>query len=378
MEDAYDWPQVTIQLPIFNERHVVERLIDACAAMHYPRARLQMQVLDDSTDLTSMLIQRRVQQLQDAGYRVEHLQRADRTGYKAGALAHALASATGDFIVIFDADFAPPPDFLLQTLPHFQQDERIGFVQARWGHLNYEYSPITRSQALALDGHFLVEQAGRQAAGYAFGFNGSAGVWRRACIEDEQVGGWHIDTLCEDLDLSYRAQLAGWRPLFVNYVVAPAEIPPQLSGFKRQQFRWAKGSIQTLLKCAPHIRRSSWPLDKNPGRHSFGQLSAAPAASNFAPDFAAADPARCASILAAGLSQRGFGGTTAALRRGPTPAPSRRLAAALGPYWRADLAGLWAVLEQYHCRFTGAAAALGPVFAHPQIPRAKQPGSLAE
>ncbi|MCB9158006.1 MAG: glycosyltransferase family 2 protein [Caldilineaceae bacterium] len=253
-----DWPYVTIQLPIYNERHVVERLIDACAAMQYPRARLQIQVLDDSTDLTSLLVQRRVQQLQECGYHIEHIQRPDRVGYKAGALAHAFAAATGEFIAIFDADFEPPADFLLQTLPHFQQSESIGFVQARWGHLNYEYSPITRSQALALDGHFLIEQAGRQSAGYAFGFNGSAGVWRRACIEDAKVGGWHIDTLCEDLDLSYRAQLAGWQPQFLNHIVAPAEIPPQLSGFKRQQFRWAKGSIQTLLKCAPHIWHSSW------------------------------------------------------------------------------------------------------------------------
>lgn len=255
-------PKVTIQLPIYNERHVVERLIDACAAITYPLSHLQIQVLDDSNDLTSLLIQRRVQHLQEAGYNIEHIQRVDRTGYKAGALAHALATAMGDYIAIFDADFVPTKDFLLRTLPHFQHDEQIGFVQARWCHLNDAYSSLTRSQALALDGHFMIEQPGRLAAGYAFGFNGSAGVWRRACIEDDKVGGWHTDTLCEDLDLSYRAQLVGWRPLFLPHVGAPAEIPPQLSGFKRQQFRWAKGSIQTLLKCAPQIGRSSWSTVK--------------------------------------------------------------------------------------------------------------------
>ncbi|MCB0080732.1 MAG: glycosyltransferase, partial [Caldilineaceae bacterium] len=236
------------------------RLIDACAAMQYPRARLQIQVLDDSTDLTSLLIQRRVQQLQECGYHIEHIQRPDRVGYKAGALAHAFAAATGEFIAIFDADFEPPADFLLQTLPHFQQSESIGFVQARWGHLNYEYSPITRSQALALDGHFVVEQSARQTQGYPFGFNGSAGVWRRSCIEDRLVGGWQADTLCEDLDLSYRAQLAGWQPVYLPRVEAPAEVPPQLLAFKRQQFRWAKGSVQTLKKLFGTVWRSDWRL----------------------------------------------------------------------------------------------------------------------
>lgn len=256
------WPLVTIQLPIYNERHVAERLIDACAKLDYPSHRLQIQVLDDSTDDTPMLVERRVQYWQRKGVWIATIQRADRQGFKAGALAQAFPSMAGEFLAIFDADFVPPRDFLLRTLPHFftPAGATIGFVQARWGHLNVAYSPLTRAQALALDGHFVVEQAGRQRLGYPFGFNGSAGIWRRACIADRRVGGWQIDTLCEDLDLSYRAQLAGWQPCYVNEIEAPAEIPPQLIAFRRQQFRWAKGSIQTLRKLALPVWRSSWPL----------------------------------------------------------------------------------------------------------------------
>ena len=255
------WPPVTVQLPIYNERHVVARLIEACASLDYPRDRLQIQVLDDSTDDTVSIVDRRVAYWQAQGCNITAVRRADRLGYKAGALAHALPFATGDFIAIFDADFRPAPDFLRRTIPHFLTADAapIGFVQTRWGHLNCDYSPLTRSQALALDGHFAVEQAGRQAAGYLFGFNGSGGVWRRACIEDARTGGWQADTLCEDLDLSYRAQLAGWRACYVNEIVAPAEIPPQLNAYKRQQFRWAKGSIQTLRKLAGRVWRSNRP-----------------------------------------------------------------------------------------------------------------------
>ena len=255
-------PTVTIQLPIYNEQHVAERLIDACAQLNYPLDKLQIQVLDDSTDQTTALVQRRAQCWQARGWQISVLHRVDRSGYKAGALAAALPQASGEYIAIFDADFAPPPDFLLRALPPFfaEQGERIGFVQARWGHLNQDYSPLTRAQALALDGHFVVEQAGRQAAGYPFGFNGSAGIWRRACIADPAVGGWQTDTLCEDLDLSYRAQLAGWHPHYLDDLVAPAEIPPQLAAFKRQQFRWAKGSVQTLRKVGGRVWRSPWPL----------------------------------------------------------------------------------------------------------------------
>ena len=259
-----DWPAVTIQLPIYNERHVVERLIDACANLDYPRDRLQIQILDDSTDQTTAIALRRAEFWRQQGCNIQLVQRADRSGYKAGALAHALPCATGDFIAIFDADFAPPADFLRRIIPTFMepQGERIAFVQARWGHLNADYSPLTHCQALALDGHFVVEQGGRQAAGYAIGFNGSGGVWRRAAIVDQGVGGWQADTLCEDLDLSYRAQLAGWRYRYTNKIEAPAEVPPQLIAFKRQQFRWAKGSMQTLRKLGAAVWQSEWPLPK--------------------------------------------------------------------------------------------------------------------
>jgi cellulose synthase/poly-beta-1,6-N-acetylglucosamine synthase-like glycosyltransferase len=260
--DVQAWPTVTIQLPIYNEWHVIERLIDACAALDYPHHRLQIQILDDSTDQTTAIAQRRADYWQRLGIDVTVIRRPVRQGFKAGALAYAAPLAKGEFIAIFDADFAPPRDFLLRTLPCFMQadGERIGFVQSRWGHLNAAYSPLTRSQALALDGHFVVEQAGRQAGGFPIGFNGSGGIWRRACIDDPAVGGWHADTLCEDLDLSYRAQLAGWQPCFLSEVEAPAEIPPQLAAFKRQQFRWAKGSIQTLRKVGGRVWHSDWPL----------------------------------------------------------------------------------------------------------------------
>ncbi|RME55355.1 MAG: glycosyltransferase, partial [Caldilineae bacterium] len=253
-------PPVTVQLPVYNEQHVVLRLLDACARLDYPRDRLQIQVLDDSTDQTTALVQARAAYWRERGVDVTVLHRADRTGFKAGALAEALPQAKGELVAIFDADFQPPAHFLRRIAPLFIEPgaERLGFVQARWGHLNADYSALTRCQALALDGHFAVEQAARQQAGYPFGFNGSAGVWRRACIEDPAVGGWQADTLCEDLDLSYRAQLAGWRPRYLDDLEAPAEIPPQLLAFKRQQFRWAKGSIQTLRKLAGPVWRSPW------------------------------------------------------------------------------------------------------------------------
>lgn len=255
-------PFVTIQLPIYNERHVIERLIHACIHQDYPRERMEIQVLDDSTDQTRALVLQTVQTWQDQGYNITAVHRPERTGYKAGALAYALPQARGEFVALFDADFVPPPDFLARTIPHFLAEDaaRVGFVQGRWDHLNRTYSPLTASQALALDGHFAVEQEGRQLADFYFGFNGSAGVWRRACIEDPAVGGWQIDTLCEDLDLSYRAQMAGWQPRYVNHVTAPAEIPPQLSAFKRQQARWAKGSIQTLRKLGGAVWRSDRAL----------------------------------------------------------------------------------------------------------------------
>jgi cellulose synthase/poly-beta-1,6-N-acetylglucosamine synthase-like glycosyltransferase len=253
-------PLVTVQLPFYNERHVAERLIDASASLDYPADKLQIQVLDDSDDITAALVQARVAHWQKAGRWIEHIRRSARRGYKAGALADALARAQGEYLAIFDADFVPPSDFLRATLPHFAASGNapVGFVQTRWGHLNRAYSWLTQCQALALDGHFVVEQTGRADGGLAFGFNGSAGVWRRACLEDARVGGWQPDTLCEDLDLSYRAQLGGWRGVFLRHVVAPAEIPVQLAAYKRQQFRWAKGSVQTLRKLSGRVLNSPW------------------------------------------------------------------------------------------------------------------------
>ncbi len=243
-------PRVTVQLPIFNELYVVERLIDAAAALNWQRDRLQIQVLDDSDDETTTIAQARVDCFRRRGIDIALIRRAERAGFKAGALAAGLQRATGEFIAIFDADFAPPADFLEKTIPHFASAD-VGLVQARWGHLNATYSALTRAQSLALDGHFVVEQTARARNGLFFNFNGTAGVWRRECIE--QAGGWQGDTLSEDLDLSYRAQMSGWKMIFLPEVVAPAEIPPQIHAFKRQQFRWAKGSTQCLIKLAPRI-----------------------------------------------------------------------------------------------------------------------------
>jgi cellulose synthase/poly-beta-1,6-N-acetylglucosamine synthase-like glycosyltransferase len=248
-------PNVTVQLPIYNEQHVAERLIDACANLDYPPQKLQIQVLDDSDDSTTALVVATAQRMQQADVNVEVVRRESRAGYKAGALAYALPLATGDYIAVFDADFVPPPDFLRRTMPYFMDSSntRVGFVQARWGHLNRDYSWLTRCQALALDGHFVVEQNARDRSAYPFGFNGSAGIWRRACLEDPAVGGWQSDTLCEDLDLSYRAQMAGWLGLYDSSVEVPAEVPVQLLAFKRQQSRWAKGTIQTLRKLSARV-----------------------------------------------------------------------------------------------------------------------------
>jgi len=263
-EPHTDWPSVSVHLPIYNEQHVAERIINACAQLSYPTDKLTIRVLDDSNDSTTAIAHRAVQDIRDCGIRAEVVRRENRTGYKAGALAYALEDESADFIAIFDADFLPQGDFLLRTMPRFYDpgNERVGFVQTRWGHLNREDSLLTRSQAVALDGHFVVEQSGRQAAGFAFGFNGSGGVWRRACIEDPAVGGWQADTLCEDLDLSYRAQLGGWQGLYLNDVESPAEIPPQLLAFKRQQFRWAQGSVQTLRKLGKSVWSSDWSAQK--------------------------------------------------------------------------------------------------------------------
>jgi len=250
-------PVVTVQLPIFNEYHVVQRLLDAVAAVDYPRDRLEIQVLDDSTDETFALCRDKVAALKASGLDIVHIHRTNRAGYKAGALENGLHSARGEFVFILDADFVPQPDILLQLVHHFT-DEKTGMVQARWGHLNAGASLLTRLQAMFLDGHLLLEQTARARSGRFFNFNGTAGMWRRRCIED--AGGWEHDTLTEDLDLSYRAQLRGWRFVFLPDVVVPAELPEDIDGFKSQQHRWTKGSIQTCLKILPAVWRSRIPL----------------------------------------------------------------------------------------------------------------------
>jgi cellulose synthase/poly-beta-1,6-N-acetylglucosamine synthase-like glycosyltransferase len=250
-------PTVTVQLPLFNEMYVAERLIDACAALDYPREKLEIQVLDDSTDETTAIVTRKVADLRAQGVDVQLIHRPDRSGYKAGALANGLKTVKGEFIAIFDADFVPQPD-LLKTVIHYFTDPKIGLLQTRWGHLNETYSLLTRVQSIFLDGHFLIEQTARARSGRFFNFNGTAGIWRRRCIEES--GGWHTDTLTEDLDLSYRAQINGWRFLFLPEIVTPAELPIEMNAFKSQQHRWAKGSIQTCKKMLPELWRANVPL----------------------------------------------------------------------------------------------------------------------
>ncbi len=239
-------PQVTIQLPLYNEATVATRLLEHVARIVYPRDRLEIQVLDDSTDETRSLLRTEVDRLRQLGLDVAYLHRVDRTGYKAGALDAGLKVAKGDLIAIFDADFLPQPDFLSRIVPLFVADEKVGMVQARWGHLNRDHSLLTRTQALMLDGHHLVENRARSAAGWLFNFSGTGGMWRRQAIDTS--GGWQHDTLTEDLDLSYRAQLAGWKFLYRENVVSPAELPEDVSAFRAQQFRWAKGTVQTARK----------------------------------------------------------------------------------------------------------------------------------
>jgi cellulose synthase/poly-beta-1,6-N-acetylglucosamine synthase-like glycosyltransferase len=251
-------PKVTVQLPIFNEMYVVDRLIGAVCELDYPRELLEIQVLDDSTDETTEIAELAVRRYAARGFDIKYLHRVDRTGYKAGALDAGLKVAEGKFIAIFDADFVPPSDFLMRTLGYFETDPKIAMVQARWGHINQDYSLLTKVQAILLDAHFVLEHGGRNRAGCFFNFNGTAGIWRREAIPD--AGGWQHDTLTEDLDLSYRAQLRGWRFIFVPDLVCPAEVPVEMNSFKSQQHRWAKGSIQTCLKLMPRILRSKQPL----------------------------------------------------------------------------------------------------------------------
>ena len=254
-----DLPAVTVQLPLFNEMYVAERLIDAVALIRYPRDRYQVQVLDDSTDETQQICRRKITELQKRlpDLDIEYIHRGDRTGFKAGALDNGLRTAKGELILIFDADFLPQADILERTVNHFV-DPNVAVVQCRWEHLNRNFSALTEVQALILDGHFIMEHAGRSRSGRFFNFNGTAGIWRRAAIVDAE--GWEHDTLTEDLDLSYRAQLRGWTFVYLPEIEAPAELPAEMSALKAQQFRWAKGSIQVAKKLLPRIMRSNATL----------------------------------------------------------------------------------------------------------------------
>lgn len=249
-------PRITIQLPMYNELAVARRVIDATCRIDYPKDRLQIQVLDDSTDDTVEIAGRAVEYWRQRGFDIVYIHRTNREGYKAGALAHGLQTATGEFVLIFDADFIPPPEILARTADYFC-DPRVGMVQARWEHLNRDQSLLTKTQAILLDGHFVIEHAARNRSGRFMSFNGTAGLWRRTCIED--AGGWQHDTLTEDLDLSYRAQMKGWKFVFLPEVTSAAELPPDMESFKQQQYRWAKGGAQTCRKLLPTILRSNLP-----------------------------------------------------------------------------------------------------------------------
>ncbi len=251
------WPRVTVQLPLYNEPFVVERLLLAITALDYPGEQLEIQVLDDSTDGSVEIIERCVDAMRNEGLDVVRLTRTQRTGFKAGALQNGLAVAKGEYIAIFDADFLPEKDFLKKIIPYFSSDN-IGMVQTRWGHLNKDYSLLTRLQAFGLDAHFSIEQVGRSGAGSFINFNGTGGIWRKSCIHD--AGGWSADTLTEDLDLSYRAQLRGWKFAYLENVVAPAELPVLMEAIKSQQFRWNKGAAETARKNLPKVLSSSLGL----------------------------------------------------------------------------------------------------------------------
>ncbi|MCP5536264.1 MAG: glycosyltransferase [Akkermansiaceae bacterium] len=250
-------PLVTVQLPCFNEMHVMERLLDSVSALDYPKDKLQIQVLDDSTDETTEICKVEVAKLIERGFDAEHVHRTDRTGYKAGALENGTETAKGEYLFILDSDFVPNPDVLHKTI-HYFTDDKIGMIQTRWEHINRTYNALTRVQAMFLDGHLELEQTARNRSGRFFTFNGTAGIWRKSCIED--AGGWEHDTLTEDMDLSYRAQLKGWRFIFLNDVTTPAELPVDMEGFKSQQHRWTKGSIQVCKKCLVDIWRSKAPF----------------------------------------------------------------------------------------------------------------------
>lgn len=251
-------PFVTIQLPIFNEQYVASRLIRTICEFDYPKDRFEVQVLDDSTDETVEVVEREVAEWVKKGFDVRQIRRSRREGFKAGALAEGLKSAKGEFVAIFDADFTPNRDFLKKVIPHFYRSQKIGMVQTRWEHLNRDYSWLTRAQAILLDGHFVIEHTARHRSGCFFNFNGTAGIWRKDCIGD--AGGWSGDTLTEDIDLSYRAQMKGWQFIYLDDVVSPAELPVDINALKTQQHRWAKGSVQVARKLLPAILKSEYPF----------------------------------------------------------------------------------------------------------------------
>ncbi len=250
-------PHVTVQLPMFNEMYVAERLLEGVANIDYPKDKLEIQVLDDSTDETVEIGMRKAAELRERGFDVSYRHREDRHGYKAGALEAGLRDAKGDYVMVFDADFVPTPS-IVKDLIHFFTNPKVGMVQARWGHLNRDYSVLTRVQSMMLDGHFVIEHIARNRSGRFFNFNGTAGIWRRSTIID--AGGWQHDTLTEDMDLSFRAQLRGWEFIYVPTAIAPAEIPCEMNSFKGQQFRWAKGSAQTTRKLLGVVLKANIPL----------------------------------------------------------------------------------------------------------------------
>ena len=253
-----EWPSVTVQIPIYNEMYVAERIIKCASKFDYPADKLQIQVLDDSTDQTVAIVSKLVTQLQLEGINIDHLHRTSREGYKAGALKEAMSAASGEFLAIFDADFVPAPDYLKRMVPWFQPN--VGFVQARWDHLNRNHSILTRTQSIFIDAHFTLEQVARSRSGLFWNFNGTAGIWRRTALES--VGGWSADTLTEDVDLSYRTLMGGWDAVYVNDVEVPAELPVSAQGFRRQQHRWARGSLECAMKLLPSV----WRLDAPIGR----------------------------------------------------------------------------------------------------------------
>lgn len=250
-------PQVTIQLPLFNELYVIERLIENVCKINYPKDKMEIQVLDDSTDETQEIAANLVKHYQEQGFDIHYIHRTNREGYKAGALKNALNFCKGEFVAIFDADFVPNKDFLMKTIPHFK-NPKVGMVQTRWEHLNADYSYLTKTQAMNLDGHFCMEQQVRNKAGFFINFNGTAGIWRKETIFD--AGNWQADTITEDMDLSYRAQLKGWKFVYLNDVTSPAELPADINALKAQQFRWTKGSIETGKKILPKVMKAKLPL----------------------------------------------------------------------------------------------------------------------